>query len=54
MSELKPGGRKATPLRRKRIAKAADDVSCGRKDTERRGVPNDVPAGRRAAGKRTA
>jgi hypothetical protein len=53
MSERKPARRTGTPLRRKRIAKAADDVSRGRKDTERRGVPSDVPAGGRAA-KRTA
>jgi hypothetical protein len=53
MSERKPAG-KGTPLRRKRIAKAADDVNRGRKDTERRGVPSDVPAGKRAPVKRTA
>jgi hypothetical protein len=37
------------PLRRKRIARAARDVARGRKDTERRGVPNDLPSRRRAA-----
>lgn len=31
-------------LRRRRIVKAANDVERGLKDTERRGVPNDVPA----------
>jgi hypothetical protein len=31
-------------LRRRRVAQAAADVSRGLKDTERRGVPNDVPA----------
>lgn len=31
-------------LRRKRIVKAARDVERGMKDTERRGVPNDVPS----------
>lgn len=30
-------------LRRKRILKAVRDVERGLKDTERRGVPNDVP-----------
>jgi len=30
-------------LRRRRIVKAANDVERGLKDTERRGVPNDVP-----------
>ncbi|MBV9190087.1 MAG: hypothetical protein JO292_02955 [Betaproteobacteria bacterium] len=30
-------------LRRRRIVKAASDVERGLKDTERRGVPNDVP-----------
>jgi hypothetical protein len=53
MSERKPGGSSGTPLRRKRIAKAAEDVKRGRKDTERRGAPSDVPAGGRAE-KRTA
>ena len=38
---------KSNFLRRRRIAKAADDVAAGRKDTERRGIPNDVPAPRR-------
>ena len=31
-------------LRRKRILKAVRDVERGVKDTERRGVPSDVPA----------
>jgi hypothetical protein len=30
-------------LRRKRILKAVRDVERGVKDTERRGVPNDLP-----------
>jgi hypothetical protein len=30
-------------LRRRRILKAARDVERGAKDTEQRGVPNDVP-----------
>ena len=30
-------------LRRKRILKGARDVERGLKDTERRGVPNDLP-----------
>ena len=47
--ERKPGGGKGVPLRRERIAKAADDVKRGRKDTDRRGVPNDVPGRKRAA-----
>lgn len=34
-------------LRRRRIAKGATDVERGLKDTERRGVPNDVPASKR-------
>jgi hypothetical protein len=40
--------KKRTPLRRKRIAQAARDVGRGLKDTERRGVPNDLPAGSRS------
>jgi hypothetical protein len=40
--------RKSVPksrfLRRRRVAQAANDVGRGLKDTERRGVPNDVPA----------
>jgi hypothetical protein len=35
---------KSNFLRRRRIAKAAEDIASGRKDTERRGIPNDVPA----------
>jgi hypothetical protein len=31
-------------LRRRRVAQAATDVERGLKDTERRGIPNDVPA----------
>ena len=34
-------------LRRRRIAKGAKDAEEGRKDTEARGVPNDVPAKKR-------
>jgi hypothetical protein len=30
-------------LRRKRILKAVRDVERGHKDTERRGIPSDVP-----------
>lgn len=33
-------------LRRKRIVKGARDAERGVKDTERRGTPNDLPAGR--------
>ena len=43
--KLVPG--KSRYLRRKRIVKAARDVERGREDTERRGIPNDVPAKRR-------
>jgi hypothetical protein len=32
-----------TPLRRRRIARAAKDVKKGLKDTEARGIPNDLP-----------
>lgn len=35
--------RNAAPLRRKRIEQARRDVERGVKDTERRGVPSDVP-----------
>ena len=42
---------KSNFLRRRRIAKAADDVANGRKDTERRGIPNDVPAPRKERGR---
>ena len=38
---------KSRYLRRKRVVKAARDVERGLKDTERRGVPNDVPGARR-------
>jgi hypothetical protein len=37
---------KSNYLRRRRIAQAATDVTRGLKDTERRGIPNDVPAPR--------
>jgi hypothetical protein len=40
--ELVPG--KSRFLRRKRIAKAGRDVARGLKDTDRRGIPNDLPA----------
>ena len=42
---LVPG--KSRYLRRKRIVKAARGVARGEKDTERRGIPNDLPAKRR-------
>ena len=42
---------KSNFLRRRRIAKAAEDVTNGRKDTERRGIPNDVPAPRSKRGR---
>jgi hypothetical protein len=35
------------PKRRQRIARAEDDVERGLKDTERRGVPSDVPGKKR-------
>jgi hypothetical protein len=38
-------------LRRKRIVKAARAVERGEKDTERRGVPNDLPAPRAKNGR---
>jgi hypothetical protein len=38
---------KSRYLRRRRIARGARDVERGLKDTERRGLPNDVPAPRR-------
>jgi hypothetical protein len=38
---------KRVPLRRRRIAQAQKDVARGLKDTERRGMPSDVPAPRR-------
>ena len=43
--ELVPG--KSRFLRRKRMVKAVRDVENGRKDTERRGMPSDIPAKRR-------
>ena len=43
-----PGRVKSNYLRRRRVAQAANDVARGvqvnRQDTERRGIPNDVPA----------
>lgn len=42
--ELVPG--KSRYLRRKRVLKGARDVERGVKDTERRGVPNDLPTNR--------
>ena len=42
---LVPG--KSRFLRRKRIAKGEHDVERGVKDTERRGIPNDLPSKRR-------
>ena len=41
---------KSNFLRRRRIAKAAEDLANGRKDSERRGIPNDVPAPRKERG----
>ena len=38
-------------LRRRRVAQAAADVERGLKDTERRGIPNDVPAPRKGRGR---
>jgi hypothetical protein len=43
--EVVPG--KSRFLRRKRIVKAVRGVERGEKDTERRGVPNDLPTKRR-------
>ena len=42
---------KSNFLRRRRIAKAAEDLANGRKDSERRGIPNDVPAPRKERGR---
>ena len=39
--EFVPG--KSRFLRRKRIHKGVRDIERGMKDTERRGVPNDIP-----------
>lgn len=44
-SEFAPG--KSRFLRRKRIVKAVREIERGAKDTERRGIPNDVPGRRR-------
>jgi hypothetical protein len=38
----------AAPPKRKRIAAAENDVRRGLKDTDRRGIPNDVPGARKA------
>ncbi len=38
---VRPGG---VPLRSQHIKRAQRDIERGVKDTERRGVPNDVPA----------
>jgi hypothetical protein len=46
---MKPRAKKRPSLRRRRIAQAATDVTRGLKDTERRGVPSDVPSKKRAA-----
>jgi hypothetical protein len=43
--EMVPG--KSRFLRRKRVLKAVRGVERGEKDTERRGVPNDLPARRK-------
>ena len=42
---------KSNFLRRRRIARAAEDLASGRKDTERRGIPNDVPTPRKQRGR---
>ena len=45
---------KSNFLRRRRIAKAADDANGTtgpKQDTERRGIPNDVPSPRKARGR---
>jgi hypothetical protein len=49
MKTHKPTSRpgKSRFLRRKRIVKAERDVERGLKDTDRRGIPNDLPAKRR-------
>ena len=36
------------PPSKKEISQAAEDVESGQRDTDRRGVPNDIPAGRNA------
>jgi hypothetical protein len=43
--EMVPG--KSRFLRRKRVMKAVRGVERGEKDTERRGVPNDLPVRRK-------
>jgi len=48
MADVKKTGRHV-PLRRRRIAQAASDIKRGLKDTERRGVPNDIPSRKRRA-----
>jgi hypothetical protein len=40
-------GARSNFLRRRRVAQAAADVERGLKDTDRRGIPNDVPTQRR-------
>ena len=42
---VRPG--KSRFLRRKRIVKAGRDIERGLKDTESRGIPNDLPVKRR-------
>jgi hypothetical protein len=46
---VKTATKKPVPLRRRRIVQAAKDVQRGLKDTERRGIPNDVPSKKRGA-----
>ena len=46
---MKRAAKKRPPLRRQRIAQAEKDVRRGLKDTERRGIPNDLPAKKCAA-----
>jgi hypothetical protein len=38
----------ASSPRRRRIAQGERDVALGRRDTERRGVPSDLPASKRS------
>jgi hypothetical protein len=35
------------PPSKRQISQAEDDIEAGRVDTDRRGVPNDVPSGKR-------
>jgi hypothetical protein len=46
-ASVKESAKKHVPLRRRRIAQAAKDVQRGLKDTERRGIPNDIPTKKR-------